>query len=72
MSANPRCVTTSPGVYVSWGEPGCAFFLRCGLVLDVVPGSALEGAIGPANLSGVIPADRRGDGTCLSRAAQAN
>jgi hypothetical protein len=70
VSANPRFITAD--TTVSWGQPGCLVFLRRGTVLDVVPGGQLETAIGAGSLSGIIPAGQRGDGTCLSRAAQAN
>jgi len=48
-------------------------FTRHGTVVDVVPGSALSAAYGGSgNLSGVIPASQRGDGTTLSKASVSN
>jgi hypothetical protein len=77
MSTSPRFVTAPAGVTVAWGEAGCSFFLRFGTVLDVVPGSALETAIGSGNRSAVISVSdpRRsldGGGPNLSKAALAN
>jgi hypothetical protein len=77
MSQNPRQVTTAPGITVAWGQPGCSFFLRWGTMLDVVPGTKLETAIGSGNLSGVIPPSdpRRSDhigAPTLSKAALTN
>ncbi len=75
MSQYPRYITAAPGVTVAWGEQGCSFFLRFATVLDVVPGSTLESAIGTANLSGVIPLVKRspdGGGEVLSKAALSN
>lgn len=75
MSQYPRCVLTD--VSVVWdkhanGVP-VTTFARHGTVADIEPGSALELAYGgTGNLSGVIPVSQRGDGTTLSRAAQAN
>ena len=75
MSQFPRYITTAPGVYVSWDQ--ASWFLRKGLVLDCVPGSALEAAIGQQNLSSVIsPSDPKrspqGGAPTLSKAALAN
>jgi hypothetical protein len=47
-------------------------FVRKGTVVDVKPGSALETAYGPANLSAVVPVAQRGDGTCWSKSALSN
>ena len=74
MSQYPRRVLTD--ISVTWdshanGVP-LTTFTRHGTVADVVPGSALEAAYGNGNLSSVIPVSQRGDGTTLSRAAQAN
>jgi hypothetical protein len=76
MSAYARIVTSD--VYVIW-DPGSngtinKLFVRRGTLVDVVPGSQLEAGYGSANLSAVLPPwdPRRGNGPCLSRAAQAN
>src|ERR1017187_5022167 len=74
MSQYPRRVLTDTAV--AWDPhangAGRVTFARHGTVVDVVPGSALEAAYGLASLSGVIPVSQRGDGTTMSRAAQAN
>jgi hypothetical protein len=74
MSAYPRRVLAD--VSVAWDPhangAGRATFTRHGTVIDVVPGSALEGAYGNANLSGVIPLTARGDEQNLSKAAVSN
>jgi hypothetical protein len=49
MSANPRIVLSM--VTYNWGEAGCSYTLPAGTILDCAPGSALELAIGSANLS---------------------
>jgi hypothetical protein len=74
VSQYPRTVLTDTAVAWDPHSNGAqrATFTRHGTVVDVVPGSALEAAYGPASLSGVIPVSQRGDGTTLSRAAQAN
>jgi len=75
MSQNPQRVLSD--IEVTWdahanGVP-VTTFVRHGTVADLVPGSALASAYGGSgNLSGVIPVSQRGDGTTLSRAAQAN
>ena len=75
MSQYPRTVLAD--TIVAW-DPHAngaqrTTFARKGTVVDIPPGSALEQAYGgPGNLSGVIPLGSRGDGTVLSRAAQAN
>jgi hypothetical protein len=64
-------------VTVTWdahanGAPATTF-VKHGTVVDILPGSSLAAAYGgPANLSGVIPASRRGNETCLSKAAVTN
>ena len=75
MSQYPRRVLTDTAVAWDPHANGAqrATFARHGTVVDIVPGSALEAAYGgTGNLSGVIPVSQRGDGTTLSRAAQAN
>ena len=58
---------------VPWGQPGCAFLVRPGTVVDIPPGSALEAAYGGSgNLSSVIPAAQRGQGDDLDRSCQHN
>ena len=75
MSQNPQRVLSD--IEVTWdahanGVP-VTTFVRHGTVADLVPGSALASAYGGSgNLSGVIPVSQRGDGTTLSRNAQAN
>jgi hypothetical protein len=75
MSQYPRTVLTDTAV--SW-DPHAngaerVTFTRHGTVADIPPGSELEAAYGgTGNLSGVIPVSQRGDGTTLSKAAQAN
>jgi hypothetical protein len=75
VSQYPRRVLTD--TWVQWdkhanGVP-VTTFTRHGTVVDVVPSSLLEAAYGGSgNLSGVIPVSQRGDGTTMSRAAQAN
>lgn len=60
MAANPRIVSPASGasqLLVNWGGspggPPCQAVLLRGQVIDVVTGSALETAIGPANLISV-------------------
>ena len=75
MSQYQRCVLADTTVGWDPHANGAqrATFARHGTVVDIVPGSALEAAYGgTGNLSGVIPVSQRGDGTTLSRAAQAN
>lgn len=66
MSGSPRIVTQDvtitwgdPAVVIRYGVPGRAdaVFLRHGTMLDVQPSSALESAIGPANLRAATAAE---------------
>lgn len=74
MSQYPRRVLTDTSVAWDPHANGAerVTFTRHGTVVDVEPGSALEQAYDPANLSGVIPESQRGDGTNLDRAAVSN
>lgn len=74
MSQYPRRVLT--GTWVTW-DPGASGavnrrYFRPGTVADIIPGSRLEAAWGPANLSGVIPAGQRGDESAVDHSAVSN
>jgi len=74
LSQYPRRLLT--GTTVSWDPAANGManqrFFRAGTVADIVPGSALEQAWGPQNLSGVIPLSARGDESCVSHEAVSN
>jgi hypothetical protein len=74
VSQYPRIVLSSGTV--TWGQPGCSFFVKAGTVVDIKPGSRLETAYSPLGLSAVIPPSdpRRAPEVCddLDRSAQAN
>lgn len=75
MSQFPQRILTD--IRVTWGSHASGApvttFVRHGTVVDIPPGSALAAAYGgQQNLSGVIPVSQRGNGPCLSRAAQSN
>lgn len=72
MSAFPRIVLA--GVTVTWDS--VTRFVSAGTAVDVPPGSALEAAYGPSNLSPVIEPDdpRRAAESCddMDKSALAN
>jgi hypothetical protein len=74
MSQYPRRVLADTDVAWDPHANGASrsTFTRHGTVVDIPPGSALEGAYGAANLSGVIPLSQRGDDVNLSKAAVSN
>lgn len=75
MSQYPRRVLTDTEVTWDGHANGAqrATFTRRETLVDIAPGSALEVAYGgSANLSGVVPADQRGEGATFDHAAVTN
>jgi hypothetical protein len=72
MSAWP-CVILGP-VSIAWGNlaaGGYTVTYPARQVLDIVPGSALEAAVGTARFRRIADAER-GQGDCLDRSATSN
>lgn len=77
MSQYPRIVLTGVNVPATqWNYPGApptTIWVRPGTLVDIKPGSALEGLYGGAgNLSAVLPVTKTGDEACLDKSALSN